>query len=31
MIPVETSSAYLADERVLLSEDAVSYCFVLNC
>lgn len=25
MVPVETSSGYLATERVLLPEDAVSY------
>lgn len=26
MVPVETSSGYLANERILLPEDAVSYC-----
>lgn len=27
MIPVETSSGYLANERVLLPEDAVCLCY----
>ena len=31
MIPVETTSGYLAVERVLLSEDAVCYGITLSC
>ena len=27
MVPIETSSGYLANERILLPEDAVSYYF----
>ena len=30
MIPTEMSSGYLANERVLLPEDAVSCCFIVK-
>ena len=30
MVPVETSSGYLAIERILLPEDAVCFCSLLS-
>ena len=30
MFPTETSSGYLANERILLPEDAVSCCFIVE-
>ena len=30
LVPVETTSGYLANERLLLPEDAVSYCAMMT-
>lgn len=30
MIPAEMSSGFLANERILLPEDAVSWCFIME-